>query len=44
MKHEIKKPEPIKYYIVRNNENKITAYGVVEQNQQMKTGQPIKDT
>ena len=44
MINEIKKPEPIKYYIVRNNENKIMAYGVVEQNQQMQTGQPIMDT
>jgi len=44
MINEIKKPEPIKYYIVRNKENKIMAYGVVEQNQQMQTGQPIMDT
>jgi len=41
MINEIKKPEPIKYYIVRNNENKIMAYGVVEQNQQMQTGQQL---
>ena len=44
MINEIKKPEPIKYYIVRNNENKIMAYGVVGQNQQMQTGQPIMET
>ena len=45
MKNEIKNPEQTKYYICREDDMfKVTAYGVVEPNQQMQTGQPIMDT
>ena len=45
MKHEIKNPEQTTFYICREDDMfKVTAYGVIEPNQQMQTGQPIMDT
>ena len=45
MKNEIKNPEQTTFYICREDDMfKVTAYGVVEPNQQMQTGQPIMDT
>ena len=45
MKHEIKNPKKTTFYICREDDMfKVTAYGVVEPNQQMQTGQPIMDT
>ena len=44
MSLEIKNPEQTTYYICREDDTfTITAYGSVEPNQVMKTGQPIMD-
>ena len=45
MTHEIKNPSQTTYFICREDDTfTITAYGSVEPNQVMKTGQPIMDT
>ena len=44
MSLEIRNPEQTTYYICREDDMfKVTAYGSVEPNQVMKTGQPILD-
>ena len=44
MSLEIRNPEQTTYYICREDDTfKVTAYGSVEPNQVMETGQPILD-
>jgi len=42
--NNIKNPEVETYFICKDNENAITAYGSVQPEQTMNTGQPIVDT